>query len=601
MYIFRDFQSREEVTTDSLVFTGKGRPWEVVMNLAEVKKKINLEFFRKTPPFISKYLPLLPVREYGNFVSMGEGETPLIRSNVLEKEFSAQIFFKLEGQNPTGSFKDRGSAVELSVAKEYGAKGIILASTGNMAASCACYGAAARIPCYVIVPEGTPQSKMAQVIAYGGRIVQIKGGYGDAARLAEEVAREYGFYLAGDYAFRAEGGKTAAFELIEQLHYQLPDIVVVPIGCGTNIASYYKGFKEYLELGLISKIPRLIGVQAEAANPVVRAFQSGKSTFEPLAEVRSLARAIAINDPLDGIKALDAIYNTNGIAIDLTEEEMVRCQYELSKEEGIFAETSSAAGLSALRKLKEKEDLRNKTIVCILTGTGLKDPDPIIRSSLQPGSIFPSIEEFRNIHEKDLKKSPKLHFLGDLQFAFSKDASKEEVRTYIQTHLKIALEKSSLEKVYAAITSFLSRGIPVLTSDLKYIIEEVIEEEDLSHPVFSVESYSLSAHSNQPVESQITVCFYKDGNPDVTKTFSASGVGLIDALFTTFLDVMPDKIVCLEDFKVDIGHVAPQGFITVYVVVGAEGRRFSARASSPDLAAGVVKAMERVVNKILLS
>jgi threonine synthase len=599
MYIFRDFQTKAEVKSDSLVFTGEGRPWEVVMDLDAVRQKINLDYFRKSPPFVSKYLPFLPVRDYYSFISMGEGETPLIRSKILEKELSAQVFFKLEGQNPTGSFKDRGSAVELSVAKEFGAKGIVLASTGNMAASCACYAAAARIPCYVIVPEGTPQSKLAQVIAYGGRIVQVKGTYGDAARLAEEIAREYGFYLAGDYAFRVEGGKTAAFELIEQFHYQIPDMVVVPIGCGTNIASYYKGFREYYALGLIPKIPRLIGVQAEAANPVVRAFKAGKSVHEPLGEVRSLARAIAINDPLDGIKALDAIYQTSGFAIDLTEEEMVASQYELSKDEGIFVETSCAACFAALKKISGGSSLAGKSVVCILTGTGLKDPDPLIRSSLSPASITPTIDEFRILLEKELKATPRLHFLADLEFAFSEKVTKEEVRKFIEDRLNIFLEDASLDKVHAAISEHLSKGISVLTSDLKYIIEEVIEEEDLLCPAFSVQSYAISSRSSRAVECRITVRYNNEENPDEVVSYSSKGIGLVDAIFNSFLNIIPDKIVCFQDFVIQVRKNTPQGFVSVHIVIEAAGKKVSARASSVDVTAAAVKAVERAFNKIM--
>lgn len=595
MYKFRDFQSKEVVSTDSLVFTGKGRPWEVCMDLSLVKEKLNLDFFKKSSPITSKYLPLLPLKDYRNYISMGEGETPLIRSRILEYEFSAKLFFKLEGQNPTGSFKDRGSALELSVAREYGAKGIVLASTGNMAASCACYSAAARIPCFVVVPEGTPQSKLAQVIAYGGRIVQVKGSYGDAARLAEVIAHEYGFYLAGDYAFRAEGGKTAAYELIEQMHYQIPDIVVVPIGCGTNLASYFKGFSDFLELGLIDKMPQLIGVQAEAANPVVRAFKEGKKTFEPLSEVRSLAGAIAINDPLDGIKALDALYNSSGLAIDLSEEEMVSAQYELSKEEGIFVETSCAAGFAALRKLILSNPLKDKTIVCILTGTGLKDPKPILSASLQAVSISPDITEFRELYEKELRFTQRLHFLGDLKAPFKEGVTIDEVDKHIKENLKINLEKDSLIKVYDSINSYLSRGISVLLSDLKYIIEEVRVEEDLSNPAFKVVSYSIEANSNQKVSTKIKVRFSDNKEYD----YQSEGIGLINSVFEAFLNVIPDRIVSLEDFRVDVTKVDPQGFVGVYVEIFSSGARYSARASSHDLASGILKSFTRVFNKIL--
>jgi threonine synthase len=600
MFTLVDFQTKEPVTTDTLVFTGVGRPWEVVMDLEEVKKKINLEYFKKTPPFVSKYLPLLPVHDYSKFVSLGEGETPLIRSNVLEREFGASLYFKLEGQNPTGSFKDRGSAVELTVAKECGAKGIVLASTGNMAASCACYAAAARIPCYVFVPEGTPPSKLAQVIAYGGRIIQVRGTYGDAARLAEGVAREYGFYLAGDYAFRVEGGKTAAFELVEQLLYQIPDMVVIPIGCGTNVASYYKGFREYLELGIIDRIPHIIGVQAEAANPVVRAFKQGKREVEPLKEVRSLARAIAINDPLDGMKALDAMYSTQGSCIDLSEEEMVGAQYELSKEEGLFVETSCAASFAALRKIHAKSSLAHKHIVCIMTGTGLKDPDPIIRSAIRPSSIGPTMEEFKELFEKDLCKPPVLHFLSDLETAFSEVKSKEEVSKFIGERLGILLEPHSLDLLMKRIEGSIDKGVSILTSDLKYIIEEIREEEDLSNSILHVKDFSLTSRSGNTVEVSLEMEIRKPGEKTRAETVSSNGVGMVDALFSAFLKVSTNNIICLEDFSVEIRKVVPQGLISVQVVLREGSRTVVSRASALDVIGGSVKAFERGFNKILI-
>lgn len=398
MYSILDYQSREEVTPDSLVFTGKDNsPWEVVMDLAEVKRKINFDYFKKSPPFVSKYLPLMPVNNYGKFVSLGEGETPLIKSKVISKEFGADIYFKLEGQNPTGSFKDRGSALEASVAKEHGAKGIVLASTGNMAASCACYSARAGIPCYVFVPEGTPTSKLAQVIAYGGKIIEVKAGYGVAAKLAEETAREYGFYLAGDYAFRTEGQKTGAFELIEQLLYQVPDIVVIPLGCGTNITAYYKGFREYYDLGIIDRVPHLFGIQAEGANPIYKAFSKGQKKVDAIKKAQTCASAIAINDPLDGLKALDAMYSTQGTCLEASDADMIQAQMDLAKEEGLFVETSCAGTIACLRNYVKDKSLAQKRIVCILTGTGLKDPEPILKHKGQHPIIEAKLGEVRRI------------------------------------------------------------------------------------------------------------------------------------------------------------------------------------------------------------
>lgn len=192
-----------------------------------------------------------------------------------------RLYIKNEGMNPTGVFKDRGTLVEITKAKEQGAKAICVASTGNMAGSVAAYASIANLPCYVAVPEGTPIGKMAQSLSYGARVLQIRGTYNDAASIAEQMSRRYGYYLAGDYAFRIEGQKSQAFEIVEQLDWQAPAVVIVPMGCGTNIAALWKGFKEFYELGLISSLPRMIGVQPIGCSPIVAAFNQGSDDIIP--------------------------------------------------------------------------------------------------------------------------------------------------------------------------------------------------------------------------------------------------------------------------------------------------------------------------------
>ncbi len=398
MYTLIDFQTKGEVTPRNLVFTGPGGPWEVVMDLGKIRSKLHLDYFKQTTPCLAKYLPLLPIKDHAQFVSLREVATPLIKSQNLGKKFGIDLYFKLESKNPTGSFKDRGSAVDLTVAKEMGAPGIVLASTGNMAASCACYAAQAHLPCFVFVPEGVPMGKLAQVIAFGGHIIQVKGSYNDAARLAETVAIEKGFYLAGDYAFRVEGAKTAAFELIDQFAFHPPDVVIVPIGCGTNIASYAKGFREYQELGLIAKLPQLVGVQAEGAAPVIHSFNRKEANVAPIQGAHTIASAIAIGDPLDGVKALDAIYSTHGQAIAASDQEILAAQHLLSKQERLFVESAAAATLAAVIQLAEH--LQGKKVVCILTGDGLKDPSTLLKLAMLPPTIAPHPGEFISMYNE---------------------------------------------------------------------------------------------------------------------------------------------------------------------------------------------------------
>ncbi len=345
-----------------------------------------------------KYFPFLPTQDDSRFVTLSEGITPLLKSKSIGKRLGVKLYFKYEAVNPTGSFKDRGSAIEVTVAKELGAKAIIVASTGNMAASCACYAAAADIPCFVFVPEGTPVAKLAQVISYGGKIVQVKGTYSDAAHLAKNIARKLGFYLAGDYAFRTEGQKTAAYEIIEQLLYHVPDMVVVPMGVGTNIAAYGKGFLEYKELGFIENIPQLVGVEAEGANAIVRSFRKKTTDITALKTADTIASAIAVDYPWDGIKALDVIRKSGGQAVSVSDTTIVEAQYMLAREEGLFVESSAASSLSALFEIAKKQDIKGKKIVCVLTGNGLKDPMPIIKAALKPPTINPDAHSFLELY-----------------------------------------------------------------------------------------------------------------------------------------------------------------------------------------------------------
>jgi len=393
MYQLIDFLTRHPVYPKGLVFTGKERPWEVLMNLDPFKASVNIEYFKRMPPGFLKYLPLLPIQHASEMISLQEQVTPLVKSRVLGPRLGVDLYFKVEGKNPTGSFKDRGSAVELSVAKSLGAKAIILASTGNMAASCACYAAIYNMPCFVLVPEETPLEKLAQVMVFGGHIIQVKGTYNDAARLAHYIAEKKGLYLAGDYAFRLEGQKTAAFELMDQLSFQLPDWVMIPMGCGTNIAAYAKGFREYTQLGLIEGTPALIGVQAAHASAIVNSFIQHQTTIQALTSTDTIASAIAVPNPVDGIKALDAIYHSGGGAVSVSDDAILDAQHLLAMEEGLFVESASAATVAAL--LHSRERLPKK-IVCVLTGDGLKDTHVILKTARQAPLISANEKECLN-------------------------------------------------------------------------------------------------------------------------------------------------------------------------------------------------------------
>jgi len=506
-YFLRDFLTKETVTPKNFVFSGDKGPWEVVMDLEKIKSTINEDYFRSSPPLVSKYLPLLPVNDFANFVSLKEGSTPLIQSKVIGPELGIDLLFKLESANPTGSFKDRGSAVELTIAKELGVKGITVASTGNMAASCSCYAAAAQLPCFIFVPEDTPASKISQSIAYGGRIVKVKGSYNDAARLAREVALEMNFYLAGDYAFRVEGHKTAAFELLEQLYFELPEAILVPIGCGTNMTSYAKGYQEYMELGFIDHMPRLVGLQAEGAAPLVAAFNDGRKDFDPVVASSTVAGAIGIGNPIDGVKALDAVYSTDGYVAAVSDQEMLEAQYRLSKEEGIFVEASCATSVAHLLKNNSAEQFAGKKVVCILTGGGLKDPTTILKIAVKPPTIYPEIENFLALHKQSIFEGNTVCFVDREKAVFSKTPSADELSSALKDYFQVNYDKVFVKRVLGYIEDFISRGKVITFSDLQDIVQDVLEKPPLgpSGRVIKVLDYRVSTGKDEKATAWVKI------------------------------------------------------------------------------------------------
>jgi threonine synthase len=327
-------------------------PLDVRYDYGYIRARLNRYSLRNSPIKAMKYLDFYPIENLDLVVSLDEGGTPLYPCRRLgEAAGYSRLYIKNEGANPTGVFKDRGTIVELAKAKEHGAKAICVASTGNMAASVAAYASIAMLPCYVLVPEGTAIGKMAQALSYGARLLQVRGTYNDAFRLTEEMSERYHFYLAGDYAFRVEGQKSQAFEIIEQLDWQVPAAVIVPMGFGTNIAAIWKGFKEFYSLGLTDRLPRLIGVQPEGCSPIVSAFNRGEERIVPVERPNTICSALAAGDPSDGVKALRAIRESGGCALTVSDGEILESQQRLARLESIFVEPAGALPIAALQPL----------------------------------------------------------------------------------------------------------------------------------------------------------------------------------------------------------------------------------------------------------
>ncbi len=383
---------------ENTICSSCGGPLEIVYDYDHLKEHINTYTLRTTPPKVIKYLDLFPFEHRHNLVSLGEGGTPLHHLKHLGKDLNLPyLYLKNEGLNPTGAFKDRGSFVELNKAKELGFQSVCVASTGNMAASVAAYAAQLNLTCYVFVPEGTPRGKLAQALSYGAQVLQVRGTYNDAFDLTTQVSQKYGFYLAGDYAFRGEGQKTLSYEVCEQLWFGDIDWVLVPVGMGTNIAYIWKGFVEYHLLGLIKKLPRMVAVQASGAAPLVTAFTT-KKKLVTVAKPQTIASAIAVGNPIDGPKVLKALHDSNGTAIAASDDAILAAQQELARTEALYVEPSAAAPIAALHELIKQRVIKStETIICVATGAGLKDPATTLKVLAEPPTIEPVLSEVSRI------------------------------------------------------------------------------------------------------------------------------------------------------------------------------------------------------------
>jgi threonine synthase len=323
-----------------------------------------------------RYKELLPVTPETPLFSIGEGDTPLVRCDALAGEIGCgELYCKLEGCNPTGSFKDRGMVVAVAKAVEGGSKAIMCASTGNTSASAAAYAAYCGLTAIIVVPEGKiAMGKLAQAIIYGARILAIQGNFDQALTIVRQLTEKHPVTLVNSVnPHRIEGQKTASFEVIDVLG-DAPDYLFIPVGNAGNITAYWKGFVEYFNLGKSSKKPSMMGFQAEGAAPIVRGH--------PIEKPETVATAIRIGNPASWQKAAAARDESGGIIDIVSDAEILSAQKTLATRAGIFGEPASAASLAGLLKLSKKGmDFSGKRIVCVITGTGLKDTDTALRDA----------------------------------------------------------------------------------------------------------------------------------------------------------------------------------------------------------------------------
>ncbi len=334
------------------------------------------------------YKELLPLTDATPLLSLGEGDTPLVKSNRLGKDLGcAELYFKLEGCNPTGSFKDRGMVMAIAKALEQGSRAVMCASTGNTSASAAAYSAYCDLPALVLIPKGeVAMGKLAQAMAYGARIIMVNGNFDAALNLVREFTRKHQVTLVNSVnPHRLEGQKTAAFEVVDALG-DAPDYLFIPVGNAGNITAYWKGFREYHSLGRSTRLPRMMGFQAEGAAPIVRGA--------PVANPQTIASAIRIGNPASWKGALEARDCSGGVIETVSDDEILEAYKQLASREGIFCEPASAASFAGLvKEIRKGLNLSQQRVVCIITGTGLKDPDLAVSSAAaRTIEIEPTVE-----------------------------------------------------------------------------------------------------------------------------------------------------------------------------------------------------------------
>jgi len=338
-----------------------------------------------------RYAELLPVGDRSKIVSLGEGGTSLSRCVRLGSELGLKnVYVKNEGENPTGSFKDRGMTVGVTKALELDMKRVACASTGNTSASLAAYAARAGLECIVLIPSGKVAfGKLIQVIIYGAKVMQVRGNFDEALKIVEELCLTQPIYLLNSInPYRLEGQKTIAFEIWDQLGHNVPDKVIVPVGNAGNISAIWKGFRELNALGLIDKLPSMIGIQAEGAAPIANLIKGGFDEIKFVDRPETIATAIRIGSPVNWKKAVKAIRESGGTAETVSDAEILAAQRLLAQCEGIFVEPASAASIAGLIKLAETGLIeKDERIVCIATGHGLKDPEVVLRQFPKPVEI----------------------------------------------------------------------------------------------------------------------------------------------------------------------------------------------------------------------
>ncbi|RMH54038.1 MAG: threonine synthase [Candidatus Hydrogenedentota bacterium] len=354
---------------------------------------------RQGPPGLERFLDLLPLRSAASLPPLPVGPTPLIPRPDLAREYGvSRLEFKDDGRLPSASFKDRASAVALARAIEIEAEEICTASTGNAAAALACLAAASGRRPYIFVPRSAPEGKIAQLVTFGARIFLVDGNYDSACDLSLAATRKFGWYNrnTGFNPYTREGKKTAAFEILLQRNWRVPDVVVVPVGDGNIISGIHKGFSEAKSLGWTDRVPRLIAAQSEKSDAVSRAVR-GDGTIHPV-HATTIADSISVDRPRDGEAAVRAVRESNGSACTVSDEAILAAQRELASRTGIFAEPAASCAFAVFRRAVRDGTIRpDEEVVVLVTGNGLKDIAAVTRNLGRLPVVEPDISSLEKI------------------------------------------------------------------------------------------------------------------------------------------------------------------------------------------------------------
>jgi len=374
---------------------------DVILDYDSIKREMTRDYFRHNTDYsLWRYLPSIPIDDTKGIQPLQVGWTPLYEIQNLSKEIGLKsIYMKDDSRNPTASLKDRASAVGVAKAIELGRKVICAASTGNAASSLSGFAASAGIETFIFVPETAPEAKVTQLLIYGSNVFLVKGTYDEAVELCFKASKEFGWYnrSCAINPYLVEGKKTVAYEICEQLGWKAPDIAVVAVGDGCTIAGVWKGFLECYKLGLIDRLPRIAGIQAVDSNPVTRAFNNKTYKFD-YKKPNTIADSISVGIPRNGIKALNAVNESKGFMLDVSDEEILKAMKLLAQRTGIFGEPAGVTSFAGIMKMNELGMFSgSERVVSIVSGSGLKDIKSAAMAVNKAAVIDPDIDEVRRL------------------------------------------------------------------------------------------------------------------------------------------------------------------------------------------------------------